>query len=422
MRTDKYMMAKAWMKQDQAPQSEALETWNTLEAEFNEERKAMLMASAESDKLKEELNKDLGPGTIKYGSEIPQPSQRPDVIEIDAINAFMKRNPAAEGGRMEFGRGKKVLDKTEKKNVLNWGKNKSKALGETWSDKKTLKEYNNSSRFSRSKIRLGIITGEGIPGFKKKGDFKPLTKEQQIRFGNDNAKMTETEAMLYATDDLAAEMAQIQKTYLDQTRFLKPYNPQPGPTLVDKTYASIIEEGTQGMTLDQNNIMSSDNLLGATAQDFNVAKGTGFDNTATNLQEGFNEDGDYIVSFDQIAKYEGEPALTTTYNLSTEAGAKDFLLARFENEQGRRASNAKDTKESKEDAIRLAPIYAKSFRDYNKALKRQQAERIKFEEEQEKINQITMSLDPDFESRPGYSRKQFKPSRPEIFEGITIEE
>ncbi len=179
MRTDKYMMAKAWMKQDQAPQSEALETWNTLEAEFNEERKAMLMASAESDKLKEELNKDLGPGTIKYGSEIPQPSQRPDVIEIDAINAFMKRNPAAEGGRMEFGRGKKVLDKTEKKNVLNWGKNKSKALGETWSDKKTLKEYNNSSRFSRSKIRLGIITGEGIPGFKKKGDFKPLTKEQQ---------------------------------------------------------------------------------------------------------------------------------------------------------------------------------------------------------------------------------------------------
>ena len=55
MRTDKYMMAKAWMKQDQAPQAEALETWNTLEAEFNEERKAMLMASAESDKIKDAL-------------------------------------------------------------------------------------------------------------------------------------------------------------------------------------------------------------------------------------------------------------------------------------------------------------------------------------------------------------------------------
>ena len=53
MRTDKYMMAKAWMKQDQAPQSEALDTWNTLEAEFNDERKAMLMASAETDAIKE---------------------------------------------------------------------------------------------------------------------------------------------------------------------------------------------------------------------------------------------------------------------------------------------------------------------------------------------------------------------------------
>ena len=52
MRTDKYMMAKAWMKQDQAPQAEALDTWNTLEAEFNEERKAMLMASDERREFK----------------------------------------------------------------------------------------------------------------------------------------------------------------------------------------------------------------------------------------------------------------------------------------------------------------------------------------------------------------------------------
>jgi hypothetical protein len=169
------MMAKAWMKQDQAPQAEALETWNTLEAEFNEERKAMLMASAETDAIKEAMNKKFGSKTVKYGSEI----KPPEIKTPQAIFEFTQRNPAADGGRMEFGRGKKVLDKTEKKNVLNWGKNKSKALGETWSDKKTLKEYNNSSRFSRSKIRLGIITGEGIPGFKKKGDVRPLTKEQQ---------------------------------------------------------------------------------------------------------------------------------------------------------------------------------------------------------------------------------------------------
>jgi len=56
------------------------------------------MASAESDAVKDMINKQYGPGTMKYGSEIPQPSQRPDVIEIDAINSFMKRNPAADGG------------------------------------------------------------------------------------------------------------------------------------------------------------------------------------------------------------------------------------------------------------------------------------------------------------------------------------
>ena len=47
MRTDQYMMAKAWMKQDKAPREEASETWNKLEAEFNEERKQMLAAIAE---------------------------------------------------------------------------------------------------------------------------------------------------------------------------------------------------------------------------------------------------------------------------------------------------------------------------------------------------------------------------------------
>ena len=98
MRTDKYMMAKAWMKQDQAPQAEALETWNTLEAEFNEERKAMLMASAETDAIKEAMNKKFGSGTVKYGSEIPQPEMKTP----QAIFEFSQRNPAADGGRMRF--------------------------------------------------------------------------------------------------------------------------------------------------------------------------------------------------------------------------------------------------------------------------------------------------------------------------------
>ena len=101
MRTDKYMMAKAWMKQDQAPQSEARDTWNMMEAEFNDERKATLMANAETDKIKAMMNEKYGPGTVKYGSEIKQP----EIKTPQAAFEFSQRNPAAEGGRMKFDKG-----------------------------------------------------------------------------------------------------------------------------------------------------------------------------------------------------------------------------------------------------------------------------------------------------------------------------
>jgi len=81
------------------------------------------------------------------------------------------------------------------------------------------------------KYMTGEVSRPSMPG-KTLGS---LTKEQQIRFGNDNAKMTEAEAMLYATDDLAAEMAQIQKTYLDQTRFLKPIESRPDALFIQQT-------------------------------------------------------------------------------------------------------------------------------------------------------------------------------------------
>ena len=96
MRTDKFMMAKAWMKQDQAPQSEARDTWNMMEAEFNDERKATLMANAETDKIKAMMNEKYGPGTIKYGSEIPPP----EIKTPQAAFEFSQRNPAAEGGQI----------------------------------------------------------------------------------------------------------------------------------------------------------------------------------------------------------------------------------------------------------------------------------------------------------------------------------
>ena len=114
MRTDKFMMAKAWMKQDQAPQSEARDTWNMMEAEFNDERKAMLMANAESDKIKAMMNEKYGPGTIKYGSEIKQP----EIKTPQAAFEFSQRNPAAEGGRMKFDDGLSALSFGKEQNIF----------------------------------------------------------------------------------------------------------------------------------------------------------------------------------------------------------------------------------------------------------------------------------------------------------------
>ena len=62
------------------------------------------MASVETDKIKEEMNKKFGPGTMKYGSEIKQPEMKIP----QAIFEFGQRNPAAEGGRIGFDNGGKT--------------------------------------------------------------------------------------------------------------------------------------------------------------------------------------------------------------------------------------------------------------------------------------------------------------------------
>ena len=154
-------------------------------------------------------------------SQAPIPPIKPEVKQREAINAFIRRNPYGDGGITE-GKGRyrgtfylripnedgvrinhsgtkfqmeqllkkykerlkvnkipsKKLTTDQKKIVLQWGKNKSKALGETWSDKKTLKEYDNSSQDMRQKIRSGDVTGKGGK-LVAKGQIKPLTKEQQ---------------------------------------------------------------------------------------------------------------------------------------------------------------------------------------------------------------------------------------------------
>ena len=48
---------------------------------------------------------DLFEGDLTTADKIPQPEPRKDVQEIEAINAFMKRNPRADGGRIGFAEG-----------------------------------------------------------------------------------------------------------------------------------------------------------------------------------------------------------------------------------------------------------------------------------------------------------------------------
>ena len=46
------------------------------------------------------LKKLIQGGQLTTASNINRPTPRQDVIEIDAINEFMKRNPRADGGML----------------------------------------------------------------------------------------------------------------------------------------------------------------------------------------------------------------------------------------------------------------------------------------------------------------------------------
>jgi hypothetical protein len=47
-----------------------------------------------------ETQKLFKSGQLKFASDIARPAPKQGVIEIDAINSFMKRNPRADGGML----------------------------------------------------------------------------------------------------------------------------------------------------------------------------------------------------------------------------------------------------------------------------------------------------------------------------------
>ena len=92
-----YFKAQGWFKNYARSSEDSRGMFQRL---VEQDEKEFKLASADTDRIKNMINKKYGPGSMKYGSEIPQPPARPDVIEIDAINRFVRDNPMAEGGRM----------------------------------------------------------------------------------------------------------------------------------------------------------------------------------------------------------------------------------------------------------------------------------------------------------------------------------
>jgi hypothetical protein len=231
-------------------------------------------------------------------------------------------------------------------------------------------------------------------------------------FGNQNLEgkpqiMTRADAKLKVMEEMVDQEMNVLNAIYNKTMGRKQgvNPPKSEASLVDKTYRGIMQEGVEGFNKGLN--------LGLKSQDFNVAKGTGFDNIATNLQEGFNDNGEYIVTFDQKAKYEGETPLTTTYNLSTKGGAKDFLLARFLNEQGRMTPTSAQKTEAKLKADKYSSLYAETMRENYKLIEKQR-EAEKDKERLADVNNVLFQINEEFNipQRGGNT---------EVFEGITIE-
>ena len=106
---------------------------------------------------------------VKFASDIARPDPKPKIKEIEAINAFMRRNPRADGGRIGFGPGGQAIkQKNLKKDYAKYGKDKLKeATKILLSD-----DFGRSSTVSTNLAiqdakRLGLNTYEDLPSVLK---------------------------------------------------------------------------------------------------------------------------------------------------------------------------------------------------------------------------------------------------------------
>ena len=151
-----YFKAQGWFKNYALNSQDSRGMFQRL---VKEDEEAFKLASAETDKIKNMMNKKYGPGTMKYGSEIKQPK----IKTPQAIFEFSQRNPAAEGGRQGYKNAKLVIQPpkmTEEKQKISSTSLKEDYLGQL----KDKRKVRTSSLDDAIEVRNIIIKNKGHVG------------------------------------------------------------------------------------------------------------------------------------------------------------------------------------------------------------------------------------------------------------------
>jgi len=219
-----YFKAQGWFK-DYARNSQ--DSRGMFQRLVKEDEEAFRIASAETDRIKAMINKKFGSGTMKYGSEIPQPATRDDVIQIDALNAFMKRNPAAEGGRIPFGKGGSgTIEDVIKIYVKQISNNKTTDNFSDWLQKNSPNNYNEYVELEKYK------TVSNAPQKKKLEKIKFKILEDLVSDANTRTEIVRKNDLLRLIEPVRKEMGMakgvsypVERIAIDQTTLkAKKYN------------------------------------------------------------------------------------------------------------------------------------------------------------------------------------------------------
>ena len=104
---------------------------------------------------------------VKFASDIARPDPKPEIKEIEAINAFMKRNPRADGGRIGFRKG--GFEKMNLERRLNAYNELKKTYGKKTIEEAFKDQFGTSfEKIAGKKEYKGRTVTNIIDGFKKK--------------------------------------------------------------------------------------------------------------------------------------------------------------------------------------------------------------------------------------------------------------